>query len=378
MAIKQGKSERLPTLPVSQLLLDKENPRLASSLVQEPTQEDLVRVLWTQMAVDEVALSIAANGYYEDEPLLIIPGKQPRAGTSREYIVIEGNRRLAAVLLLRDSSLRRRIKATDLPSINETDRKALDTLPVSLKPDRESVWAYIGFRHVNGTMPWDADSKAQYVAHVHEDYGVSLRDIANRIGDKHFFVERIYRGYKVLRQAEQQAGFDREDRIRKKFNFSHLYTAVRQPQYQKFLGLTDDRWRRPHPVPKSKLHELAELMTWLYGRRSTNTEPIVESQNPDLNRLREVIAKPAALSALRAEFSLEVAYEISVGDPRRFREALTAAKEQLLNAKGTVVTGYKGENDLLEMIGDIVRVAVSIEGEMASRQKQPSTAVKAR
>ena len=37
---------------IEQLLLDEENPRLSSSAVDKPNQEDLVRVLWTEMAVD--------------------------------------------------------------------------------------------------------------------------------------------------------------------------------------------------------------------------------------------------------------------------------------------------------------------------------------
>jgi len=59
-------------VPVEQLLLDTDNPRLASGAGGK-TQEDLLRLLWTEMAVDEVAFSIAANGFFPEEPLLVIP-----------------------------------------------------------------------------------------------------------------------------------------------------------------------------------------------------------------------------------------------------------------------------------------------------------------
>jgi ParB-like chromosome segregation protein Spo0J len=52
------------------------------------------------MAVDEVALSIAENGFYRHEPLYA-------ARESGKLNVVEGNRRLAAVKLLRDEKLRR-------------------------------------------------------------------------------------------------------------------------------------------------------------------------------------------------------------------------------------------------------------------------------
>lgn len=42
-----------------------------------------------------------------------------------------------------------------------------------------------------------------------------------------------------------------------------------------------------------------------------------------------------------------------MGDQRRFRDALTAAKEELQQATATVITGYSGEPDLHETGRDI-------------------------
>lgn len=314
------------------------------------------------MAVDEVAISIAANGFYEHEPLIVIA--ESKKATKR-YVVVEGNRRLAAVLLLMDAKLRDRVGATDLPTISKKLRNELETLPVSIHTSRKDLWSYLGFRHINGTKPWDSFSKAQYVARVREQYSISLREIAQRIGDRHSTVLRLYNGYVVLQQAESKAGFDRSDRMRNRFYFSHLYTAVDQPEFRRFLGLKDGELG-PNPVPRNKTHELRELMIWLYGRQSTNTQPLVLSQNPDLNNLREVIGNASALASLRRGYSLQRAHEISVGDERRFREALTAAKEELQEAKATVTTGYRGERDLAELIDDLVLLVSSIEREMKS------------
>ena len=57
------------------------------------SQRDLVRILWTEMAVDEVVLSIAENGFFRSEPLFVIPAQQDSSGKPR-YIVIEGTRGL--------------------------------------------------------------------------------------------------------------------------------------------------------------------------------------------------------------------------------------------------------------------------------------------
>lgn len=342
--------------------------RTLASGITEDGQEGLLKVLWTEMAVDEVAFSIAANGFFAEEPLFVIPGNQQKKDEKDKYIVIEGNRRLAAVILLRDKKLREKLKATDLPVITEEQRKSLDEIPVSIYPNRESLWTYAGFRHINGAKPWDPFSKAKYVATVHEEYGIPLRELAAKIGDRHTTVIRLYRGYKILLQAESQASFDREDRVKNRFYFSHLYTAADQVEFQKFLGIDSEKSLRPNPIPKSKLDNLQELMLWLYGKKSEKVDPIVRSQNPDLSMLRDVISKPASLSALRKGYSLARSHDISIGDKRRFANSLIAAKEELQQAKGAVTTGYSGEQDLYETIIDIEVLATKIKEEMESKK----------
>jgi hypothetical protein len=320
------------------------------------------------MAVDEVAFSIAANGYFPEEPLLVIPAEgRTQKG---KYVIIEGNRRFAAVRLLREPKLRSLLKASDLPDISPERSAGLDEIPVSIYPDRENLWSYCGFRHINGIKPWDAFSKAKYVADVHETYNVPLARIASTIGDRHTTVVRLYRGYKILEQAEAKAGFDKNDRVRNRFYFSHLYTAVDQAEFQKFLGIDPDKSLKPNPVTSSKLPQLKELMVWLYGKKSAQIEPVVRTQNPDLNTLREVISKPSSLSALRSGYTLERSYEISIGDKRRFRDAITSAKEELQQGKGTVTTGYFGEDDLYYTIKDIELYVTSIKEEMESKRRK--------
>lgn len=239
-------------VPVEHLRLDRENPRLASEDTDVSTT-DLIKILWSDMAVDEVALSIAANGYFPEEPLFVIPEKHGKSDPQKDkFTVVEGNRRLAAVLLLRDPVLRKQIRA-DLPSITDQAIRKLDRLPVSIYPSHKELWEYLGFRHINGPKEWDAFSKAQYVAKVHERYKISLPEIARRIGDKHYFVKRIYRGYLLVKQAEDQAKFSKEDVNKNRFNFSHLYTAASQREFQDFLGIDADTSLVPNPVPRSKL-----------------------------------------------------------------------------------------------------------------------------
>lgn len=244
------------------LLFDAENPRIIEcGLGVNPKQPDILKALWEKMAVAEVAMSIAWNGYFEHEPLFIEEDK-------RQFIVIEGNRRLAAVKLLLDSDLRRKVGATDLPDIDKIDpkrRAELEELPGQLTT-RKDLWRYLGFKHVNGPATWGAYAKAQYVAKVHNEYKVPLDAIAQQIGDYNNTVERQYHGLMVVEQAERAGVFQRDNVKRKKgFEFSHIYEGLSREGIQQFLGLSRESRTKRDPVPKGNLKKLGDLLEWMYG-----------------------------------------------------------------------------------------------------------------
>jgi len=351
--------------PVENLRLDPSNPRLLT-VPENPTQEELVQALWKEFAVDEVALSIAANGYFQEEPLLVVP--EDKAHPEGPFLVVEGNRRFAAVLLLRSKELRDKVRATNLPDINDHQRAQLDKLPVSKYSEKSELWQHLGFRHINGPQPWDSFSKAKFVADVHDSSGVSLDRIADSIGDRHSTVKRLYRGYNLIMQAESQTKFKRADRIANKFFFSHLYTAADQPEFQKFIGIDPEKSLKSNPVPKDKLNELEELMIWLYGSQSQKKQPLIQTQNPDLNTLREVLSDPKGVDALRAGRGLKRSHEISLGDERRFRDALIRAKDELQTANGILVTGYSGQEDIKALFQDILKIVDAMDQQIQSKQ----------
>lgn len=364
----EAKTIKIEFKNVDSLLFDDENPRL-SSFGESTTQDALLRTLWDEMAVSEVALSIAANGYFEEEPLFIVPGDEKKAEQRGKWIVVEGNRRLAAVKLLCSAELRRTLGATDLPEITAQQRAALAQLPVSVYPNKKALWEYFGFRHVNGPKEWDSFSKAAYIASVRRKYGIPLEEIARKIGDQHSTVTRIYRGFVLLEQAEEMTDFKRDDRIANRFYFSHLYTAADQREFQEFLGIDPARSLRDNPVPARHLPQLQELMVWLFGSKSESKSPVVEQQNPHLKWLRRVIGNRQALYALRSGISLQRSHAISLGDDRRFQEALVKAKDALQEAKATVTTGYKGEKETLRVMDGLLDLARSIAQEMHAKVK---------
>src|SRR6266849_1829866 len=353
---------------IEDLHLDPRNPRLVDvDLGPHPTDDQILKALWQGMAVDEVAFSIAQNGFYRHEPLYA-------AREDGKLYVIEGNRRLAAVRLLRDENLRQRIGAMGLPTLSSEERDKLERLPVILcQRDDPKVWAFLGFKHINGPQAWESYPKAQYIAWVRNTLNVSLEQIAERIGDVHSTVARLYDALMVLEQAETAGVFNRSDRYKNHFSFSHLMTGLGYPGIRKFLGLPpgEKTLGKKHPVSKKHEKKLGELLIWMFGAKSESREPIIQSQNPDLRRLDETLANERGVIALRKGLPLAVSLEISLGDERVFREALVTAKANLQKARGTVLSGFHGTADLVRTAKEIEKLAIALVRDMETNGVQP-------
>ena len=341
-----------------ELYLDPTNPRIAGLHLGLDDQEEILAVLWKERAVNEVVDSIAANGYWQHEVLFA-------ARESGKFVVIEGNRRLAAVKLLRSADLCKKIGAAGVPVVPAAKQKAkgLDELPVYECP-RKRIWDFVGFKHVNGPQDWDSIAKAQYVARVHNEFGIPLPEIASKIGDRHDTVKRLYRGLMVLEQAEREAVFTRDDRWAKWFAFSHLWTGLGYAGIQRFLGLSANKGFARNPVPNDHVPRLSEICIWLYGSKKQQKRPVIQSQNPDLRYLDEVLQSGNGVAALRRGMPLDVCLKLSRGDERLLREALVTAEQALKEARGYMPTGYTGDREMLQTAKVVHKLAMSIKEEM--------------
>ena len=353
----------ITTINVSELLFDFENPRLVEfSLTAKSTEAEIIEVLWEAMDVRELALSIAASGFFRHEPLIV----SREGGTN---VVIEGNRRLAAVKLLLNPTLASELNC-DVPAITTSEKAALDALPCLIST-RERAWRYLGFKHVNGPAKWSSYAKSQYIADVYRKFGVPLADIAQQIGDTHRTVQRLFRGLMVIEQAEELGVFSREDRWYNHFSFSHLYTGLDYPGISSYIGLRSAEDEYPEPVPLEKKEELRQLCLWLYGNRREQLRPVIQSQNPHLRQLDATLSDRGATANLRRNGDLAYAFESSRPSSNRFEESLLAAREHLQKAHSMLSEGYDGSEELLRTAGTVANLADDLYNEM-DRKRNPT------
>lgn len=312
------------------LRLDPENPRLPTDMQGQP-QEELAVDLALGFDAFTVAESIASHGYFLSEPLIALDSGD---GT---FVVVEGNRRLTALLGLVRPGIRALFADRDrwdalaqTCSIHEAD-----AVPVVVAPDRLSVTPIIGFRHISGILQWQPYAQARYVAKLVDADGMSFAGVAEMIGIDRTKVGNLYRDQAITEQARSM-GIETGNLEQ---SFSLLTVAMSTTKLRNHIGAPLGSKTVPgeHPIPAEKEPELQELITWVFGAGAT--KPVI-SDSREISKLGNVVATDTGLKALRGGESLDQAVQ-------RVKDEGTDPRKRLLNRIRT------GRNSLLAAAEDI-------------------------
>lgn len=350
---------------IKHLQLDYENPRLVDATIAK-NDESFIRNFNRRSDLQELLSSMAENGYLDIEPLIVTLEKG-------KYVVLEGNRRLAALKLLRDPALAEKCRIT-LPGIRPEHQASLNSeIKVYCVESRKDARAFIGFKHINGPHKWDSYAKGKYATLWYREgvsSGMTVEEIARRIGDSHDTVSKMIRAYTVLEQAQKNELYSLDDRTTVNFPFSHLYTALSRTEYCEYLGLPRD-WRSKAPVEDpiqpENFEKLHKVLVWLFGSKSEDKKPVIRTQNPDLARLGKVITDVAAHAALESGEGLEVAYlRLSPGD-ELFAVELMKADMHLNNAMKHLANHGEGMEKTAD---DVYKKATLIRNTISSAKQE--------
>ncbi|MDQ1215725.1 hypothetical protein [Microbacterium arborescens] len=344
---------------LDELHFDRKNPRLSDA--DFANDEEALEALVEDADINELVQAIGNSGWLDYEPLVVW-----REGN----YVLEGNRRLAALRILSDPDLQEEFGITPPEPLHE-NALPREVLAITVR-SRSEARDYIGFKHVNGPHKWDSLAKAKFAwSWITEDENTTLAEVAKRLGDGHNTVARLVNAYIVLMQATK-LGFDITKRTKTNFSFSHLYTGLPRPSAREFLGLSDapNELLPPDPVPAEKHSNLLEFMTLLYGQGERKT--VIGSQNPDLNRVLDVLANPTATSMLVNDGDLKLAYSQVVDKGRRFAELIFALNKSA-RAVNEATGDYSYDPDLHDMMLGVQKTVRSIISSMNSEKDAAET-----
>ncbi len=351
-----GRSRPQLNVPVERLKPDPQNPRL-SPKHQNKSEQETLQIMLKEFNLLELGLSMVRNGYFDAEPLVIVPENLPDEFKQLEYsalntnesyksfindestqfIVVEGNRRISTVKLLLEGSTSR------LPEITREDvRQDLSVLPCIVYPKRSDVLAYIGARHIIGIKKWNSFAKARYIAHLKEELGKSMDEIQNTLGDTTQSVRKVYAAYLLVKHVEEEFGEDANDM---KKDFSFLILSLGQVSIKSYLKISDN-WRHINfntpLINSSNEGNLRYLKKWLYGEVEESKRVISESRDIT-KKLTPILADEDAKEYLEQTNDLAGAFDRCGGEERLLRSYLIKANKECQNALG-LIANHSGED----------------------------------
>lgn len=296
-------------VPTDDVLFDPTNPRLGGA--PSTKQEKLQEILMEDPHLANLLLeSFVVNGFIEYEPLIV-------RQKGDKYVVIEGNRRLAAVKHIRSN-----------PGLYAaTLIKKLEKVPVLIfheaadRTHRNEIRTYLGVRHLLGYREWPSESKAIFL-----DQNIKTKADFRRLKSEFSMgrndIARFLIPFRVKKSAsalldEYEVGEDR--------HFWTLGEALQRAGIKEYIKLDVDRDSlKVKSYDKIKFEFLLEF---LYGKtsegkggssRAAGLRRITETRQ--LTRLAKVLANKRGSEKLENGSTLEEA-ELYVSSPE---ETITA------------------------------------------------------
>lgn len=349
-------TESLKDIPIENLILDDQNPRLPS-FIRGKTESDIIAYMLRDAATLDLMLAIGQKGFFRGEPLLVVKD------SAHSYRVIEGNRRLTALKLLKDPGLgpinqRKIARIYEDVSFRGTD---VDKIPCQVFDSEEPIHEYLGYRHITGIQSWDLTQKAAFLTRRWNDSYPNLkvddasRELAKAIGSRRDYVKRLLVGFQVFQTIRDNQFFSIEGLSESTFYFNYIADSLNRQNITDFLGIQLDE---DDPVSTLCEDALSQWTHWFFEKNSEN-QTRIKATTEELRWLNAILVHPKAFSAFAESGKpLRDAFELTdeLGDV--FVNCITKAISSLETADGIthkLDSFYSTLNEDLTSIGRLVK-----------------------
>lgn len=331
-------------IELSALRFDPDNPRFPQS-VDGSDERAILDFMLADAGLVDLMRSIAAQGFFPGEPLLVSPGPDDT------WVVIEGNRRLAASILLSDPT-KAPTKRAMVAAVAEYATAIPTALPCLQFPTRGDILAHLGYRHVTGIKEWDPLAKARFLRQrfdelTGDDYE-RCRDVARTIGSRADYVGRLLTALGIFKIVEGARYFGIEGLDEGTLDFSLLSSVLGYEAIVAYLGLPNAQATNLVGLEDEHLERLTH---WIFERRDGGHTVLGESRN--IRKLADVVSSTRALDALEAGASLDRAAKLSGAAVDSFRSALAVASESVQLARQSLTDVEKTNPQDLAIVDEL-------------------------
>lgn len=360
-------STKLQYAGLDNFYLDAKNPRLGRfQSNRNPSQEEVLDLM-RNWVLDELAGSYLENGFWQHEALLVV--KEELDGKER-LVVVEGNRRLAALIYLRRAINGNPIskKWGLLVENREVSGELFDRIPYIQVETREAIEAFRGFRHTTGIKNWYPLEKTRYIGKLIDEQGTTYKEVALKIGSYTTVVRHHYISYRLILQIEDSLdGFSFEDADSQ---FSMLYHLLRKPTVQEYLNI--DFFADPHdariPVPEKHLGALAHFTRWLFG---TQQQPPIFIEPWRVDDYGKILESPKAIRYLEnsKKPNFDHALQLAVGSESEFVQLLSEAAANVKFVMGRIHR-YKNSPEIQHAVERLVMDYKELSDQLPGPKKE--------
>lgn len=261
------------------------------------------RRLTSEESLVDLKKSFLTNGFIRVERLVVRP--YPHADD--KYLVVEGNRRLAAL----KSIVEDHESGFDVP---EPILRTLQPVPVVVVEGEEDPAFFeslMGVRHVSGIREWGGYQRAKLVVALRDEHGLASSEVGDRLGMKVQEVNRRYRAFKGLQQMEHDENFGEHA---KPSMYPLYHEAVSLPIVREWMGWDEEQARFTKETEREQFYELVTPRELEKGGRQEARIKIYSQ----VRELRDILPNPEAKRVLL--------------DPNRtFLDAVAVAKRDELS-----------------------------------------------
>ncbi|MMZ51922.1 hypothetical protein D1872_136700 [compost metagenome] len=339
---------------LNKLYFDPENPRLPQNSLDSQNELEVIDYMVRYGNIVELMQSLGETGYSVAEPLLVVP----KLDDAQAYIVVEGNRRLAALKLLSNPDLTPLRKQLIRDTIESAKHIPKD-IPVIIYPNRAEVLDYLGYRHITGVKDWGALEKARYLDQLYRSHIAGVEEgkiysiLAKMIGSRTDYVAKLHTALKLYDLANNEAyyGSDIEE---KNFNFSWLTTALSFKDTVSYIGLKSAGDSSLEGLNEEKY---AQLFIWLFDPKERKVQDSREIA--DLNKILE--SKPA-IEKLEKGSTISEAILFTSAPVNTFEDLIKKAKVNLQSSKNIIEQLSFYPEEAVVFLDDIEKLCKSIRG----------------
>lgn len=293
-------------LDIAQLHFDSDNPRLPTELIGSSSSE-LAEYYYNNAVVSELVSSMLVGGFFPHEPIIVMP-EVSEGG----YKVVEGNRRLTALMIIHDRPEAKNLPRPTPPPTDE-QKKALEKIPSVVSSDVQQIRRFIGYRHISGPQTWSAEAKARFQEQevenaVAEGKANPFSYVASRVGTHAQSVRQAFSALGLLKIAQSESGFDVSSIQSQRFGvWLRLMSSPEFRQYIEFEPKTTDFSEVAAALARVSVEKLQEVLSDLKGSRQ---EPPILADSRNATDYGRVMMNPIARSTLRKTGDLKAAITI--------------------------------------------------------------------